>query len=190
VRSIVGATLAIGACVAWTGACASLSGLSQYSPGIGDASFGLDDVAPPPGDDSPALDEPAPLPDAGDDVIDPPDGSGPADVGAPPVDAKSDALPPCNSTTCNGCCVNGSCAGGNSVTTCGRNGVQCSDCTTHGGACNSGVCGTKPADSGSSYQCLSTNLSACTSCAAALYTSCCKSDHTCGCQWTGFAPCM
>jgi hypothetical protein len=75
------------------------------------------------------------------------------------------------------------------VATCGRGGAACSNCMSQGGACNAGTCGHMEGGS-TSYQCTSSNLSACNSCAQVLYTSCCKSDHTCGCQWTGFAPCQ
>lgn len=189
------ATLAIAACVVGTGACASLSGLGQYSTASGDGSVVTDDVVTPPGDDAPTGDDLAQQPDAmgGDDVVDPTtDGSGETDVETPPGDARPDAPPPCNATSCNGCCVNGTCSGGNSVTTCGRNGAQCTDCTSKGGACNSGVCGTKPADSGTTTtgQCTSTNVTACSPCSGTfVYNTCCKSDHTCGCQFTAFAPC-
>jgi hypothetical protein len=195
VRSIFAATLVTGACVVWSGACASVEGLSQYSTVSGDGSVTVVQDVGPQGDD--AMEDAAQGQDAsgGDDVIaDPPDGSDINDVAAPPMDAsRSDAAPPaCNSTTCNGCCTNGVCSGGNSVTTCGRHGAQCSNCTNLGGACNSGVCGSKPADSGTttSGQCTSQSVSSCGPCSGtAIYNTCCKSDHTCGCQFTVFAPC-
>lgn len=194
-RAAPAIALVIGACAVWTGACASLEGLSQYSTVSGDGSVITEDVGTPSGDDAPAADDLAQVPDApgADDVLDPTDGSGPTDVETPPVDARSDAAPPpCNATSCNGCCTNGVCSGGNSVTTCGRHGAQCTDCTSKGGACNSGVCGTKPADSGTSTvgQCTSSNVTGCGACSGtAIYNTCCKTDHTCGCQFTIFAPC-
>jgi hypothetical protein len=192
----VRAALAIGGCIIWTGACASVEGLSQYSTVSGDGSVTVTQDVAVPGDDGSAVDDNAQVPDApgSDDVVDPADGSGMTDVGTPPMDASSGdaAPPPCNSTSCNGCCINGVCSGGNSVATCGRHGAQCTDCTSHGGACNSGVCGTKPADSGTTTtgQCTSTSTSGCGPCSGtAIYNTCCKSDHTCGCQFTFFAPC-
>ena len=189
------AALAVGACVVGTVACASIEGLSQYSTTNNDGAA-AEDVGTPPGDDAPATDDTGEVADApgSDDVVDPGDGSGTMmDGETPPADASSDAAPPpCNSTTCNGCCTNGVCSGGNSVTTCGRHGAQCSDCTSKGGACNAGACGTKPADSGTTTtgQCTSSNVAGCGACSGtAIYNTCCKSDHTCGCQFTVFAPC-
>ncbi len=180
-------------CGVMAGACTAVSGLNNYSGSTGDI-FGEGGSAEGgAGDDSTAADSPAPLDDASDDVVvnDPVDSPENAETGGPPVDAGTDGSPPlCTSSNCNGCCGSDHlCHGGSSVDTCGKSGVSCVDCTSHGGACNAGVCGTAPKDASTTYQCTSTSTSACTSCAAVLYTSCCKSDHTCGCQWTGFAPC-
>jgi hypothetical protein len=184
-------------------ACASLSGLSQYSsssPSDDGAAF-TPELEATTGDD--AGDETA----TNDDVADP-DAQSPEDAqiwdaaanDATAKDAGRDdsargsdaATVPdayvCGVTSCGGCCANGSCVGGQSVPTCGVGGVACKDCASMG-ACRSGSCAAPPVDAGPPPMCV---VSQCTNtCAVApIQGVCCKSDQTCGCQFTIFAPCL
>ena len=96
----------------------------------------------------------------------------------------------CGAGTCGGCCnAAGDCVGGQSVATCGMGGPTCKDCTS-AGACSQGSCTTPPADAGPPPICV---LGSCSNSNCAFFPiqgACCKSDQTCGCQWTAFAPCM
>ncbi|MGH7435380.1 MAG: hypothetical protein ACRENE_06875 [Polyangiaceae bacterium] len=183
-RSIVGVALAIGACVTWTGACASIEGLGQYYPTVGDASMTLE-AGPSPGDDSTVVD-----PDATDDVTSPSDdqssssssssssGGGENDSGAPPGDAgpptdaghpRSDSgSQPCSKSNCSTCCVDGGCASANANVACGS---SCTDCTAMGKACSGGSC-------------VSTSCTAqsCTNSCTPYFVQCCKGSGGCGCS--------
>ncbi len=195
-RLIIGAALALGATVS---ACAAVSGLNEYSSGSGSDDVSVAPMPEAGGDDTTTNGDDASPP--GDDSS-PPDATVPADApgedASTVVDARQDrsevvdAGSPdayvCSAATCNGCCTaNGQCSGGNSVSLCGTGGEACLNCSAQG-ACNDHVCGAPVQDSGGP-QCTSTNVTACTKCAAVLYTACCKSG-SCGCQWTGFAPCQ
>ncbi|MGO9838095.1 MAG: hypothetical protein ACLP1X_28260 [Polyangiaceae bacterium] len=208
----VGGALAVAVCVT---ACGALSGLDQYVATDEDSATVTLQPDPDAAQDddtstSPPEGEGETSDDAGQDVgmSEQANGDGGADVGTP-VDAfvsdvvtkdaarvdsgqPSDAeMAPdnyvCGSTSCGGCCTGGVCAGGQSVATCGVGGVQCKDCTSTG-ACIGGSCTTPPVEAGPPPMCVA---SQCTNvCAAApIQGVCCKSDNTCGCQYTIFAPC-
>lgn len=87
-------------------------------------------------------------------------------------------------SSCGGCCDDGgSCVGGQSATTCGKNGGQCQDCTASGLRCSDSVCTSTPPppDSGNGPTCVK---SLCPPLCIPVYqAACCKTaDDTCGCQ--------
>lgn len=181
------------------GACAQIAGLPDFSTGdpqvdssvptrrpkdaAADEPAVSDDQSPT--DDQSPVDEPdGEAPDDaqdGDAATEPGEGGGPSDANEIPDGYV------CNTNTCGGCCDHGNCVGGQSVATCGVDGVSCKDCTSSG-ACSSGSCSTPPVEAGPPPKCM---VSTCTNhCSGApIQGVCCKSDNTCGCQWTAFAPC-
>jgi hypothetical protein len=185
VRPTIGAVIAVGAVVTCSVgslcACEAVSGLNNYASGANDMPVVVEDGAGPVGSDDGGP------PDASVAAEDAPTIELDASVQASDAESKPDGFV-CNTMTCNGCCDSAGCHGGNSVTTCGSGGATCTDCTSRGGACNNHVCGAHIVDAGP--QCTTTNVAACSKCATVLYTACCKKDGTCGCQWTGFAPCQ
>jgi hypothetical protein len=206
VRRLLGCVLALSVS---TAACAALSGLDRFAAGVDDASVvavqpdpetGADDVQAPA--DTQGGDEPGP--DTGQpDGTTVSEGDGGADVHAASDAATRDAsgsdsgsprdasMAPdayvCGTTSCGGCCSSGVCVGGQSVATCGVGGVLCKDCTSMG-ACSGGACATPPPDAGPPPMCVQ---SQCTNTCAVFFIQgvCCKSDQTCGCQYTAFGPC-
>jgi hypothetical protein len=95
----------------------------------------------------------------------------------------------CGPGSCGGCCsTTGDCLGGYSVATCGVSGQGCKDCTSSG-ACSQGSC-TTPAPDAAPPMCEAASCSGSHCASTPIQSACCKSDHTCGCQWTVFAPCQ
>lgn len=48
--------------------------------------------------------------------------------------------PPCGQQSCDGCCQNGNCVLGLSDQACGKDGVNCKNCSNQGQACLDGFC--------------------------------------------------
>jgi hypothetical protein len=191
-------------------ACGALSGLDQYVAGGDDAAV----VGVEPDPEAGENDDPSALPqegdgeasdDAGEDVVTIEQGNGDTgtsvdafvgdvvtrDVGTDSRSPSDAEMAPdnyvCGASSCGGCCTGGVCAGGQSVATCGVGGVQCKDCTNMG-ACSSGSCSTPPVEAGPPPMCVASQcMNVCA--AAPIQGVCCKSDNTCGCQYTIFAPC-
>jgi hypothetical protein len=184
-------------------ACGALDGLSDYESGSGLSDSGTihpvdahsdtssqsptgddDSVEPDTGNPSGPTDDGSPLePEAGDDTSDDGgstngDGGSPDDVENIP-DVAVDAAPACTSMTCGGCCMNGTCYGGSSVSTCGKGGSACKDCSSQGACSANGSCSTPQVDSGHQTSC---SASSCLLCIPVYQQGCCKSDDTCGCQ--------
>ena len=153
-------------------------GATGEGQGEGDAGP-AEDLHPASGDD-----------EGGSDASEPTDGGQPTD-GSVPSDAN---LVPdgytCGPGTCGGCCsTKGDCVGGQSVATCGVGGQKCQDCTSSG-ACSEGTCTTPPPDAGPPPMCVVASCSTGNCAGFPIQGACCKSDQTCGCQWTVFAPCL
>lgn len=193
------------------GACAQLTGLPDFSAGVG--------VSPPDSDSSvPVVRLEAGADRASDRVggeelrehdvsamedapsalveAESADGGGDGEAG-PPIDAgepgDTSLIPDgyaCGPSTCGGCCAStGDCVGGQSVATCGVGGLMCKDCASSG-ACSQGECATPAPEAGPPPMCV---LASCSLSHCAGYPfqgACCKLDQTCGCQWTVFAPCL
>ena len=190
--------------VVGSSACAQLAGLSDYTSGdpgqpdsfvtpVSPEATNADDSGEATRDDAsdPGDSEAAP-PGPGDDRTDATerqDAGAPRDAGTPSdANLRPDTYV-CGAGTCGGCCnAAGDCVGGQSVATCGVGGLACKDCTSSG-ACSNGSCATPLPDAGPPPMCV---LSACpnSSCFYPIQGACCKSDQTCGCQWTAFAPCQ
>ena len=185
-------------------ACAQLAGLPDYSAGA--STTGLESSTP--GEQTDATVD-ATSDDVGGDEVGNDDQSEPdveeigdldaADAGASDASVDADSSsgsngPPdgyaCGPETCGGCCTTtGDCVGGQSVGTCGVGGQACKDCTSSG-ACAQGACTTPPADAGPPPMCVVTSCSSSLCAGFPFQGPCCKSDQTCGCQWTVFAPCQ
>jgi hypothetical protein len=188
--------------------CARISGLGDYStagspptgnsatvmdasdvgaaldPGdqAGDEGSG-DEVADPIGDEPPALAEEDDADATGAGAGDSSDADGPSDAGLVPDGYV------CGPGTCGGCCsATGDCVGGESVSTCGSGGATCQDCEGSG-ACSQGACVASPLDAGPRPMCDVASCSTGNCAGFPIQGACCKSDQTCGCQWTIFAPC-
>jgi hypothetical protein len=192
--------------VVGAGACAQIEGLPDYSAGelpepdsstplartetsdaAGEVALGeASDDGQVEGDAGP-MGDPRPVSgDCGGDG----DDAGKATEGGKPSDAS---LVPdgyvCGPGTCGGCCnTTGDCVGGQSVTTCGLGG-RCKDCTSSG-ACSQGECTTPPLDAAPPPMCVLASCSNSNCAGFPIQGACCKSDQTCGCQWTVFAPCL
>jgi hypothetical protein len=185
-------------------ACGALEGLSPYESVSELADAGRLRPAdahaettnlPPSGDDTSApdssdldetgADDSSPVvTEAGDDATDDAGEPGANDTGAPAdaemiPDVAIDAPPACGPMTCGGCCQGGMCHGGSSITTCGKGGSACSDCTSEGACSGNGTC-TAPVPDAGTKTC---NPSQCVVVCIPVYQgACCKSDGTCGCQ--------
>ena len=181
------------------GACAQLAGLPDYS--VGDSLPGADGYAPVVRVDASAdetSDESSSESpyehDAG--AIETADDAGAGETD-PPIDAgqpiDSGGMPDgyaCGPGTCGGCCsATGGCVGGQSVATCGVAGQTCKDCTSSG-ACVQGECSTPSPEAGPPPMCVAGSCSPSLCAGFPIQGPCCKSDQTCGCQWTAFAPCL
>jgi hypothetical protein len=120
-----------------------------------------------------------------------PDASAVVDAGAPSDASEVPDGYVCGPGTCSGCCTStGGCAGGQSVNTCGVGGASCKDCKSSG-ACSAGACSTPVKDAAPPPMCVVSVCQTTNPCAGAPFQGvCCKSDETCGCQWTAFAPCL
>jgi hypothetical protein len=175
------AVFVVGALVVGTGACGALSGISDYESVSTSA-----DASPAGSSDAPS----------GTVTSEPVDGGGNAedlgtdasaddavadDSAAPDVpDVELDAAPACSPKLCGGCCQGGICHGGQSVSTCGKGGDSCSDCTSEGACSSAGTCVAPVVDAGTPKTC---TTSQCTNVCIPFYQgTCCKSDGTCGCQ--------
>jgi hypothetical protein len=187
------------------GACARIAGLAEYSAGAlspdsdSSANSGTEPSAEEAGEsagedgpsehDAGAMGVPGPVPGEGEDADDLDGG----DAG-PPIDAGDPSQIPdgyaCGPGTCGGCCsATGDCVGGQSVATCGVAGQKCKDCTDPG-ACSQGSCATPAPDAGPPPMCVVASCSTRNCAGFPIQGVCCKSDQTCGCQWTIFAPCL
>jgi hypothetical protein len=180
--------------------CAQLAGLPGYS--VGESTTDPESSAPVIPIDA-TVD--ATSDDVGDEAPSEPDAEGTGeeveDAEGSATDASSDAGPAdgsngapdgyaCGRDTCGGCCsTTGNCVGGQSVGTCGVGGQACKDCTTSG-ACTQGTCKTPPHDAGPPPMCVVASCSTSLCAGFPIQGPCCKSDQTCGCQWTVFAPCL
>lgn len=190
--------------IACGGACGQIAGLADYSTGASsldssitatlppeasadDAGEGAGDAGPP-GNDTGTVGDPGFEAGEGEDAADPDAGdAGPLDAGDPNQVPDGYA---CGPDTCGGCCnVAGDCVGGQSVATCGVAGQRCDDCT-EAGACSQGSCAAPPPDAGPPPMCVVTSCSTKNCAGFPIQGACCKSDQTCGCQWTVFAPCL
>ncbi len=176
------AALAIGGCIIWTVACASVEGLSGYSTVSGDASVGFE-AGPPPGDDSNVTDPDSTTEDVvlpaddgggssssssggGGSDSNPPymDAGNPTDAGHTGSDAASHA---CSKSNCSTCCTDAGCASANANVACG---ASCTDCTAMGKACSNGSCVST-----------SCNAQSCGGCPP-YFLGCCKGTGGCGCS--------
>ncbi len=180
-------------------ACAQVAGLPDYS--VGASTTGPESSTPVVQDDTSVdattdnVDNEAPSePDAEEigSVDDAEASASDASGDAGPSDG-SNAAPDgyaCGPDTCGGCCSStGDCVGGQSVGTCGVGGQACKDCTTSG-ACVEGACATPPPDAGRPPMCVMASCSPSLCAGFPIQGPCCKSDQTCGCQWSVFAPCL
>jgi hypothetical protein len=186
-------------------ACAQLAGLSDYAssdPTLRDSSvspvqlkLSTDEASDEPGKST--LGDDSGQGDGSTDDLQLGPGGGAADAAELPRDAgePSDAssVPDgylCGAGTCGGCCnMAGDCVGGQSVATCGVGGPKCKDCTSSG-ACSQGSCTTRSPEAGPSPMCVFGSCSNSNCAFFPIQGACCKSDQTCGCQWTAFAPCL
>jgi hypothetical protein len=186
-------------------ACAQLAGLSDYTSG--DPTGRDSSVAPVP--PKPSTDEASDEPGRGTLGDEKGQGEGPTedlqlgtdDGSAVDPEPPSDAGKPgdaslvpdgylCGAATCGGCCnAAGDCVGGQSVATCGVGGPKCKDCTSSG-ACSHGSCTIPPPEAGPAPMCVFGSCSNSNCAFFPIQGACCKSDQTCGCQWTAFAPCL
>jgi hypothetical protein len=187
------------------GACSQIAGLAEYSTGESSpdsSSFtriptaaSAEDASERPGNDGPpepapgAIGDPGSVPGEEQDADDADQG----DAGQP-IDAGDPSQIPdgyaCGPDTCGGCCnATGDCVGGQSVATCGVGGQNCKDCTASG-ACSQGSCATPSPDAGPPPMCVVASCSTRNCAGFPIQGACCKSDQTCGCQWTIFAPCL
>ena len=194
------------------GACAQLTGLPDFSAGVGvpspdsDSSVpvvrieaGADGTRDRVGGEGPreydvgAMEEASSVLGEAESA----DGGGDGDAG-PPIDAgepgDASQIPDgyaCAPSTCGGCCAStGDCVGGQSVATCGVGGQKCQDCTSSG-ACSQGSCATRAPEAGPPPMCVPATCLAASHCAGYPFQGgCCKPDQTCGCQWSAFAPCL
>jgi hypothetical protein len=181
------------------GACAQIAGLPDYS--AGQSLPGFDSDAPVIRADASAdktsdeVDNESPREqDAG--TTGNSDDAAAGDTGQP-IDAGQPSDPSgmpdgyaCGPGTCGGCCSTaGDCVGGQSVATCGVSGQKCKDCTSSG-ACVQGECANPPPEAGPPPMCVVASCSPSHCAGFPIQGPCCKSDQTCGCQWTVFAPCL
>jgi hypothetical protein len=187
------------------GACGQIAGLADYSTGESsldssltatvpaeasgdDASQGVSDAGPPENDGGP-MGDPGFDAGEGEDATEPDSG----DAGQPSDAGNTNQIPDgyaCGPDTCGGCCnATGDCVGGQSVATCGVAGQKCDNCT-EAGACSQGSCATPPPDAGPPPMCVVASCSTKNCAGFPIQGACCKSDQTCGCQWTVFAPCL
>ncbi len=159
-------------------ACASLSGLDQYSPGS-NANGSSDGTVPshPPdasvdlrGETSSRDVDVWAREDGG--IISDDRGGDSSDVGVGADDASL------NADSAGWSAAGNHCVGGQSTATCGTGGVTCVNCGSQ--SCNSGACSTIASDAG---RCTQTSCTVFTTLCIPVYESpCCKSDGTCSCN--------
>jgi hypothetical protein len=177
------------------GACASISGLNEFSNDT--CNFCSDDggasVAVAPDTSSEVVEEndgiDVEIPEATPEQP-PSDGTDGVEEDAArdarntasdaPPDVSSEAAT-CSQASCDGCCTTaGLCAAGGLNNACGVAGSPCQECSS-GLVCGaSGSCTSPPVDAGTMPP-PGCNPSTCTNLCVPYFIQCCKSDETCGC---------
>lgn len=160
------------------GGCAAISGLGDYGEGTSiDPDSSTSQLVK---DSGPFATDGNDVPDTGtpsDDTADP-DGD-PVNDAAGLADVNPDSAPACSTITCGGCCMNGECVGGQSVSTCGKGGGLCKDCSGMGGGCSTAGACIPYVDSGPPPTC---DKSKCPPCIPVYQSTCCiQPAQTCGC---------